>query len=153
MNTWRDEPWRRRWPRTGWYKYELCSSCKVNPPPSASSTLRTGPFPCTLPDTFYPSTTPPIATMISANTVLTALLLAPAVFASPVASPRNDSRLQSRRVPGDKPVIIQLFEWTWDSVASECTSFIGPAGYGFVQGTLIRPDVYTAQIRLLSTLQ
>ncbi|TFK99980.1 glycoside hydrolase family 13 protein [Pterulicium gracile] len=71
--------------------------------------------------------------MISANTVLTALLLAPAVFASPVASPRNDSRLQSRRVPGDKPVIIQLFEWTWDSVASECTSFIGPAGYGFVQ--------------------
>ncbi|KIJ56431.1 carbohydrate-binding module family 20 protein, partial [Sphaerobolus stellatus SS14] len=30
-------------------------------------------------------------------------------------------------------VIIQMFEWTWDSVAAECTNFIGPAGYGFVQ--------------------
>jgi len=23
---------------------------------------------------------------------------------------------------------------TWDSVASECTDFIGPSGYGYVQG-------------------
>ncbi|KAF5328568.1 hypothetical protein D9758_017730 [Tetrapyrgos nigripes] len=30
-------------------------------------------------------------------------------------------------------VIIQMFEWTWDSIAAECTDFIGPAGYGFVQ--------------------
>ncbi|KAJ7273247.1 alpha-amylase [Mycena rebaudengoi] len=39
-----------------------------------------------------------------------------------------------RRSPskGNK-AIIQLFEWPWDSVASECTSFIGPAGYGYVQ--------------------
>ncbi|KAJ7093195.1 glycoside hydrolase superfamily [Mycena epipterygia] len=29
--------------------------------------------------------------------------------------------------------IVQLFEWPWDSVASECTSFLGPAGYGYVQ--------------------
>ncbi|KAI0330674.1 glycoside hydrolase [Cubamyces sp. BRFM 1775] len=34
---------------------------------------------------------------------------------------------------GSKDVIIQMFEWTWDSVAAECTNFIGPAGYGFVQ--------------------
>ncbi|KAI0659088.1 glycoside hydrolase [Cubamyces menziesii] len=34
---------------------------------------------------------------------------------------------------GNKDVIIQMFEWTWDSVAAECTNFIGPAGYGFVQ--------------------
>jgi hypothetical protein len=51
-----------------------------------------------------------------------------------------------------KDVIIQMFEWcvqlkvhaqdididnlnrTWDSVASECTNFIGPSGYGYVQG-------------------
>lgn len=52
-----------------------------------------------------------------------------------------------------KDVIIQMFEWSWDSIASECTNFIGPAGksrsryetsqtdglvsrigYGFVQG-------------------
>ncbi|EJD44954.1 glycoside hydrolase [Auricularia subglabra TFB-10046 SS5] len=32
------------------------------------------------------------------------------------------------------PVIIQMFEWNWDSLAAECTNFIGPAGYGFVQG-------------------
>ena len=34
----------------------------------------------------------------------------------------------------DKKVIIQIFEWNWDSIAQECTDFIGPAGYGFVQG-------------------
>ncbi len=40
-----------------------------------------------------------------------------------------------RRDPsGSNTVIIQMFEWTWDSIASECTDFIGPAGYGFVQG-------------------
>ncbi|KAG8951105.1 hypothetical protein FRC04_006764 [Tulasnella sp. 424] len=26
-----------------------------------------------------------------------------------------------------------MFEWTWDSVAAECTAFLGPAGYGYVQ--------------------
>ncbi|KAK0475258.1 glycoside hydrolase family 13 protein [Armillaria novae-zelandiae] len=37
-----------------------------------------------------------------------------------------------RRAPaGSNTVIIQMFEWSWDSVASECTDFIGPAGYGF----------------------
>jgi hypothetical protein len=30
-------------------------------------------------------------------------------------------------------VIAQMFEWTWDSVAAECTAFLGPAGYAFVQ--------------------
>ncbi|KAL5632943.1 hypothetical protein ACGC1H_003438 [Rhizoctonia solani] len=26
-----------------------------------------------------------------------------------------------------------MFEWSWDSIAAECTNFIGPAGYGYVQ--------------------
>ncbi|CAE6475378.1 unnamed protein product [Rhizoctonia solani] len=26
-----------------------------------------------------------------------------------------------------------MFGWSWDSIAAECTNFIGPAGYGFVQ--------------------
>ncbi|GLI26171.1 hypothetical protein ARHIZOSPH14_04130 [Agromyces rhizosphaerae] len=30
-------------------------------------------------------------------------------------------------------VIANLFQWTWDSVASECTDSLGPAGYGYVQ--------------------
>jgi hypothetical protein len=42
--------------------------------------------------------------------------------------------LAARSPSGSKAVIIQMFEWTWDSIASECSSFIGPAGYGFVQG-------------------
>ncbi|KAL1738563.1 glycoside hydrolase superfamily, partial [Schizophyllum fasciatum] len=33
----------------------------------------------------------------------------------------------------DKQVIIQIFDWTWDSIARECTDVIGPSGYGFVQ--------------------
>ncbi|KAG8948519.1 hypothetical protein FRC04_009729 [Tulasnella sp. 424] len=34
---------------------------------------------------------------------------------------------------GPKTVIIQMFQWNWDSIATECTQFIGPAGYGYVQ--------------------
>lgn len=30
-------------------------------------------------------------------------------------------------------VIANLFEWNWDSVASECTNVLGPGGYGAVQ--------------------
>ncbi|KAJ7108322.1 glycoside hydrolase [Mycena epipterygia] len=41
--------------------------------------------------------------------------------------------MQARAPTGTKAVIIQMFEWTWDSIATECTDFIGPAGYGFVQ--------------------
>ncbi|KAJ7839161.1 glycoside hydrolase [Mycena olivaceomarginata] len=43
------------------------------------------------------------------------------------------ANIQSRAPSGTKTVIIQMFEWTWASVAAECTNFIGPAGYGFVQ--------------------
>ena len=34
---------------------------------------------------------------------------------------------------GDKNVIVQMFEWPWDSIAAECTNHLGPAGYGYVQ--------------------
>lgn len=34
-------------------------------------------------------------------------------------------------------VIAQMFQWSWDSVASECVSFIGPAGYKYVQGVFV----------------
>ena len=44
----------------------------------------------------------------------------------------TDSRLLTCN--GNVAVIVQMFEWTWDSIASECTKFLGPAGYGFVQG-------------------
>ena len=52
----------------------------------------------------------------------------------------GDGAPLARRAPAtEKSVIIQMFEWTWDSVAAECTNFIGPAGYGFVQG--MSPDM------------
>ncbi|KAF7439682.1 hypothetical protein PC9H_000018 [Pleurotus ostreatus] len=44
----------------------------------------------------------------------------------PAASPSIDSNVK-------KEVIIQMFQWDWDSIGEECAEFIGPAGYGFVQ--------------------
>ncbi|KAI0062559.1 glycoside hydrolase [Artomyces pyxidatus] len=43
--------------------------------------------------------------------------------------------ISARAPSGSKGVIVQMFEWTWDSIAAECTNFIGPAGYGFVQAS------------------
>jgi alpha-amylase len=34
---------------------------------------------------------------------------------------------------GPRTVIANLFEWNWVSVGAECTSFLGPHGYGYVQ--------------------
>ena len=44
--------------------------------------------------------------------------------------------LSARSPSGSKSVIIQMFEWDWDSIAAECKNFIGPAGYGSVQGSM-----------------
>ncbi|MFF4499421.1 carbohydrate-binding module family 20 domain-containing protein [Streptomyces sp. NPDC001401] len=54
-----------------------------------------------------------------------ALALAGAV-ALPAASAHADTTAK-----GD--VIANLWEWNWDSIASECTNVLGPAGYGAVQ--------------------
>ncbi|GHH74568.1 alpha-amylase [Streptomyces sulfonofaciens] len=35
--------------------------------------------------------------------------------------------------PGAKDVTAELFEWTYASVAGECTRTLGPAGYGYVE--------------------
>ncbi|ANC31012.1 carbohydrate-binding module family 20 domain-containing protein [Isoptericola dokdonensis] len=51
----------------------------------------------------------------------------PAGATTPVPSPVVDSP------NGRGNVIANLFQWTWDSVAAECTSSLGPAGYGYVQ--------------------
>jgi len=36
-------------------------------------------------------------------------------------------------VTGQSSVILNMFQWTWNSVAAECASTVGPAGYGYVQ--------------------
>ncbi|MCZ7427985.1 alpha-amylase family glycosyl hydrolase [Micromonospora sp. WMMA1949] len=55
---------------------------------------------------------------------LAASLLVPVAAAAPPAAAAT---------PGTKKVIVQLFEWNWTSVAAECTSTLGPKGYGYVQ--------------------
>lgn len=61
--------------------------------------------------------------------ILIALAGASVVRSVPVVN------VESRASESTKNVIIQMFEWTWDSLAAECTNFIGPAGYGYVQST------------------
>ena len=42
----------------------------------------------------------------------------------PAASPAADG--------SGRDVGVQLFQWTWDAIASECTDHLGPAGYAWV---------------------
>lgn len=35
--------------------------------------------------------------------------------------------------PGDRDVIVHLFQWPWASIADECTNVLGPKGFGAVQ--------------------
>lgn len=59
----------------------------------------------------------------AAPTVAAAVAPATAPTPSPVVPSPN----------GRGNVVLNLFQWTWDSVATECTSTIGPAGFGYVQ--------------------
>ena len=75
------------------------------------------------------------------------LLVSLAAALSPLAEGHRSSTTKIRigahgahaaqpRAPSDsKQVIVEMFQWNWDSVAAECTNFLGPAGYGYVQGT------------------
>ena len=61
--------------------------------------------------------------------------LATAVLASTalVSLVRPDPAVASAASPGSKDVIVHLFEWPWASVATECTTQLGPKGFGGVQ--------------------
>ncbi len=67
------------------------------------------------------------ALALGAALAATVPVAAPAAAAPPVPTPVVDSP------NGRGDVILNLFQWTWDSVAAECTSTIGPAGFGYVQ--------------------
>ena len=46
------------------------------------------------------------------------------------ASSRVTARLTAATAPG---VIVQMFDWPWTGIASECANVLGPDGYGAVQ--------------------
>ncbi|EIM87674.1 alpha-amylase [Stereum hirsutum FP-91666 SS1] len=43
------------------------------------------------------------------------------------------THLALRSTPSSNNVIAQMFEWPWTSIATECTDYLGPFGYGYVQ--------------------
>ncbi|KZT36083.1 glycoside hydrolase family 13 protein [Sistotremastrum suecicum HHB10207 ss-3] len=55
------------------------------------------------------------------------------------------SPLVTRQPSKTNDVIIQMFQWSWASIAAECTSFIGPAGYGYVQVSPAQEHIQGAQ--------
>ncbi|MGW0337165.1 alpha-amylase [Streptomyces sp. NPDC003011] len=59
------------------------------------------------------------------TTLSGALALAAALVMTPTVSHASP--------PGTKDVTAVLFEWNFASVAKECTTTLGPAGYGYVQ--------------------
>jgi alpha-amylase len=61
-----------------------------------------------------------------------ALILAAGVLGAIVnATQRADAKADAS--PGAKDVIVHLFEWPWASIANECTTVLGPKGFGAVQ--------------------
>ncbi|KAJ7443236.1 glycoside hydrolase superfamily [Mycena galericulata] len=70
------------------------------------------------------SSFPPIMVARPSQTLLLALPLLSYVAANAVIR---------RSPPKAHDVIVQLFEWPWESVAAECTNFLGPFGYGYAQ--------------------
>jgi alpha-amylase len=64
-----------------------------------------------------------------ATAVLASTGLVSAVFSISVTEPAAASAAS----PGAKDVIVHLFEWPWASVANECTTRLGPKGFGAVQ--------------------
>ena len=75
------------------------------------------------------ATTAPTTTAAIPSTTTSATTTAAAATTS--AGPKASSGSASTTTRGD--VIANLFEWNWTSVASECTTVLGPAGYGGVQ--------------------
>ncbi|WP_102510258.1 carbohydrate-binding module family 20 domain-containing protein [Sanguibacter massiliensis] len=57
--------------------------------------------------------------------------LAAVVLPAQGATPRPTTSVTSPNGRGD--VILNMFQWSWNDIARECTTTIGPAGYGYVQ--------------------
>ena len=68
---------------------------------------------------------------IATGALLAASLLTGCTPPSDAARPTATSA--SPVAPAAEPDVgVQLFQWTWDAIARECTDVLGPAGYGWV---------------------
>ncbi|MCI2421253.1 alpha-amylase family protein [Saccharopolyspora sp. K220] len=59
-----------------------------------------------------------------------------ALAAALVGSALVPTAMGTQAAPATAPVrgpIIQMFQWPWDSIAQECTNFLGPKGFGAIQ--------------------
>ncbi|MBI9114681.1 carbohydrate binding domain-containing protein [Sanguibacter suaedae] len=81
------------------------------------------------------------ASALAAAGLATAGVAAPATATATAAAPTVQSAVVGRptvptappAVPGRGRTAVVLFQWTWNSIARECTSTLGPAGYAYVQ--------------------
>src|SRR5690606_5594219 len=67
----------------------------------------------------------PVVTMTHLPARATALLGALLLLAG-CSGPPEPAATRTRDVG------VQMFQWTWDAIATECTENLGPAGYGWV---------------------
>ena len=58
---------------------------------------------------------------------------APSAVPAPAAAAPNGTADRAGATRTNRDVSINLFEWNWPSVAKECTTVLGPDGYGSVQ--------------------
>ncbi|MBE1492672.1 carbohydrate-binding module family 20 domain-containing protein [Plantactinospora soyae] len=65
--------------------------------------------------------------------VLTAVLAVAATVTGGVTARPAAPATASPASPGAKDVIVHLFQWPWASIATECTTVLGPKGFGGVQ--------------------
>ncbi|MFE2428377.1 carbohydrate-binding module family 20 domain-containing protein [Streptomyces sp. NPDC059373] len=78
--------------------------------------------------------TPPPRSRIRTRLSAGALALAAALALGGVAAlPATQAHAATDTGVANGDVIANLWEWNWDSVASECTNVLDPAGYGAVQ--------------------
>lgn len=64
---------------------------------------------------------------------LTSILATAAMLSAALVYTVAHPGVQAKAATGGNDVIANLFMWPWTSVATECTTVLGPAGYGAVQ--------------------
>jgi len=71
---------------------------------------------------------------LAALTAAGVLVAGAVAFSTSLSTPLRSSSASSTAPAGSSnDVIANLFEWNWPSVATECTTVLGPKGYGAVQ--------------------